>query len=87
MEIGELNAEELRFRSARRVVWACPAKCRQWRWQSVKSQAGNGLVMDKETIARLHTLSRMYVGEDLLAKTENLHRSQATEKKEVEKVM
>jgi hypothetical protein len=31
------------------------------------SQAGNGLVMDKEMISRLHTLSRMYVGEDLLA--------------------
>jgi hypothetical protein len=36
------------------------------------SQAGNGLVMDKETMARLQTLSGMYVGEDLLAGTENL---------------
>ena len=34
------------------------------------SQAGNGLVMDKETIKRLQTLSGMYIGEDLLAKTE-----------------
>src|SRR5271168_4210243 len=51
------------------------------------SQAGNGLVMDKETITRLQTLSEMYVGEDLLAENENLHCSQAIEKKEVEEVM
>jgi hypothetical protein len=51
------------------------------------SQAGNGLIMDKETMTRLQTLSGMYVGEDLLAEAENLHCSQATEKKEVEEVM
>jgi hypothetical protein len=51
------------------------------------SHAGNGLVMDKETITRLQTLSGMYVGEDLLAETENLHYSQVTEKKTVEEVM
>jgi hypothetical protein len=36
------------------------------------SHAGNGLVMDNETMTRLQTLSRMYVGEDLFAETENL---------------
>ena len=51
------------------------------------SQAGNGLVMDKETIARLQTLSRMYVGEDLLTQTDNLHYSQTTENKYVEEAM
>jgi hypothetical protein len=44
------------------------------------SQTGNGLVMDKETMTRLQTLYWMYVGEDLLADTKNLHSSQATEK-------
>jgi hypothetical protein len=34
------------------------------------SQAGNGLVMDKETMKRLQTLFGMYVGEDLLAESE-----------------
>jgi hypothetical protein len=43
--------------------------------------------MDKETLTHLQTLSGMYLGEDLLAETENLHCSQATEKKEVEEVM
>ena len=51
------------------------------------SQAGNGLVMDKETVTRLQTLSTMYAGEDCLADTENLHRLQATEKTKVEEVM
>jgi hypothetical protein len=51
------------------------------------SHAGNGLVMDKETITRLQTLSGMYVGEDLLAETKNLHYLQVTEKKAVEEVM
>jgi hypothetical protein len=51
------------------------------------SQTGNGLVLDKETVRRLQTLSGMYVGEDLHAKTENLHSPQATEKREVEEVM
>jgi hypothetical protein len=36
------------------------------------SQAGNGLVIDKETMTRLQTLSAMYVGEDQLIATENL---------------
>ncbi len=48
---------------------------------------GNGLVLDKETMRRLQTLSGMYVGEDLLAATENLHSPQATEKREVGEVM
>jgi hypothetical protein len=43
--------------------------------------------MDKETLTRLLTLSAMYVGEDQLAVTENLHCSQATENKGVEEVM
>jgi hypothetical protein len=43
------------------------------------SQAGNGLVMDKETLTRLLTLSAMYLGEDQLAVIENLHCSQVTE--------
>jgi hypothetical protein len=51
------------------------------------SQAGNGLVIDKETMTRLQTLFGMYVGEDLLAETESLHCSQATEKKQVEEVL
>jgi hypothetical protein len=51
------------------------------------SQTGNGLVLDKETMRRLQTLSGMYVGEDLHAETENLHRSQATGKKEIGEVM
>jgi hypothetical protein len=51
------------------------------------SQAGNGLVMDKETMTRLKTLSGMYVGEDLLAPSQDLHCSQATEKKDIEEVM
>jgi hypothetical protein len=51
------------------------------------TQAGNGLVWDKATIASLQQLAAVYVGEDLLAKTENLHCSQATEKKKVENVM
>jgi hypothetical protein len=51
------------------------------------SQAGNGLVMDKETMTRLKTLSGMYVGEDLLADSQNLHCSQAIEKEDVEEVL
>jgi hypothetical protein len=45
------------------------------------SQAGNGLVMDNEMITRLQTLYGMYVGEDMLAETESLQRSQTTENK------
>jgi hypothetical protein len=51
------------------------------------SQAGNGLVMDKETRMRLQMLSAMYVREDQLAVTENLHSLQATENKGVWEVM
>jgi hypothetical protein len=51
------------------------------------SQVGNGLVMDKETLTRLLTLSSMYLGEDWLALAKNLHRSQVTETTEVEEVM
>jgi hypothetical protein len=51
------------------------------------SQAGNGLVMDKETRTRLQMLSAMYVMEDQLAGSENLHRQQITENREVEEVM
>jgi hypothetical protein len=51
------------------------------------SQAGNGLVMDKGTVTRLQTLSAMYVGEDRLANTENLHCSQTTEMRGVGEVM
>ncbi len=45
------------------------------------SQTGNGLVLDRETMRRLQTLSEMYVREDLLAETENLHSPQAIEKR------
>jgi hypothetical protein len=51
------------------------------------SQAGNGLVWDKATIASLQQLAVMYVGEALIAETENLHCSQVTENKTVEDVM
>jgi hypothetical protein len=51
------------------------------------SQAGNGLVMDKETRTRLEILAAMYVMEDQLASSENLHRRQVTEKREVEEAM
>jgi hypothetical protein len=51
------------------------------------SQTGNGLVMDKETLTRILTLSAMYVGEGQLALTENLHCSQGTEKRELEEAM
>jgi hypothetical protein len=51
------------------------------------SQAGNGLLMDKEKMTRLKTLSGMYVGEDLLADSKNLHCWQAIEKNDVEEVL
>ena len=51
------------------------------------SQVGNGLVMDKETLTRLLTLSSMYLGEDWLALAKNLHRPQVTVTTEVEEVM
>jgi len=50
------------------------------------SQAGNGLLINKETLTRLLTLTAMYVGEDQLAGTENLHCPQVTEKIEVERL-
>jgi hypothetical protein len=43
------------------------------------SQAGNGLVMDNQTLMRLQMLSGMYVGEDQLVVIENLPCSQTTE--------
>jgi hypothetical protein len=51
------------------------------------SQAGNGLVMDKETMMRLQMLFAMYVGEDQLVVTEDLHCSQVAENKGVDEVM
>ena len=51
------------------------------------TQAGNGLIWDKATIAALQQLAALYVGEDLIAKTENHHCSQVTENKDVEDVM
>jgi hypothetical protein len=51
------------------------------------TQAGNGLILDKNTITDLQQLAVVYVQEDMLAETENLHRSQETEKKDVEEVM
>ena len=51
------------------------------------SQAGNGLVLDKATVAAIKQLAAMYVEEDMPADIENLHCSQAAEKKEVEEVM
>ncbi len=51
------------------------------------SQAGNGLVMNKETMMQLQMLSAMYVGEDQPAASDNLHCSQATETNWVEEVM
>jgi hypothetical protein len=51
------------------------------------SKAGNGLIWDKPTIAALQQLGAMYVGEDLIAGTENLHCSQVTENNKVEDVM
>ena len=43
--------------------------------------AGNGLTFDKVTIALIEQLAAVYVEEDLLAETENLHDSQMTENK------
>ena len=45
------------------------------------SQTGNGLTFDKATVARIQQLAAMYMMEDTPAETENLHGSQATEKK------
>jgi hypothetical protein len=51
------------------------------------SQAGNGLVLGKETLTRLLTLSAMYVGEDQLAAAEHLHYPQVNENTEFDEVM
>jgi hypothetical protein len=49
--------------------------------------AGNGLTFDKVTVALIQQLAAVYVEEDLLAETENLHGSQTTENKYVVEVM
>ena len=48
--------------------------------------AGNGLTFDKATVALIQQLAVVYVEEDLLAQTENLHDSQTTGNKKVEEV-
>ena len=49
--------------------------------------AGNGLTFDKPAVDRIEQLGTMYVEEDLLVGTENLHSSQPAENKVVEEVM
>ena len=54
------------------------------------SQTGNGLTFDKATVGRINELAAMYmvdVMEDVPAESENLHSSQASEKKQIEEVM
>ena len=51
------------------------------------SQAGNGVTFDKATVGQIQQLAAVYTVEDTSAETENLHGSQATEKKLVEEVM
>jgi len=51
------------------------------------SQAGNGLVLDKATVAGIKQLAAVYLEEDIPAEAENLPCAQAAEKKEVEEVM
>jgi hypothetical protein len=51
------------------------------------SQAGNGLILDKATIAVIYQLAAVYLGEDLVANHENLPSSQPKENKQVEEVM
>jgi hypothetical protein len=51
------------------------------------SQSGHGLTFDKATLARVQQLATMYLMEDAPADAENLHNSQVTETKDVEKVM
>jgi hypothetical protein len=48
---------------------------------------GNGLTFDKATVAGIQQLAAVYVVEDLLTETDNLHRLQGTETKQVEKVV
>jgi hypothetical protein len=50
------------------------------------TKTGNGLVLDKTTVTMIQRLAAVYVGEDLLEQTENLHCSQQTENKEVEEI-
>jgi hypothetical protein len=45
------------------------------------TKTGNGLVLDKATVAGIQRLAAVYVGEDIPAETENLHCSQTTENK------
>ncbi len=51
------------------------------------TSAGNGLAFDKPTLDRIEQLGTMYVEEDLLVETENLHRSQPAANKVVEEVV
>jgi len=53
------------------------------------SRTGNGLTFDKATFARINELAAIYMVdelEDVSAESENLHSSQASEKKHVEEV-
>ena len=51
------------------------------------SQAGNGLIFDKTTIAVIHQLASVYLEEDFLPNDENLPNQQSTENKQLEEVM
>lgn len=51
------------------------------------SQAGNGLILDKATIAVIHQLAAVYLEEDFLANNENLPNPQSTENKQLEEAM
>jgi len=37
------------------------------------TKTGNGLLLDKATVAEIQRLAAVYVGEDIPAETENLH--------------
>jgi len=45
------------------------------------TKTGNGLVLDKATVAEIQRVAAVYVGEDLLVEAENLHCAQVTENK------
>jgi hypothetical protein len=49
--------------------------------------SGNGLAFDKATVALIQQLAAVYVEEDLLAGTENLHSSQMKENKRLDEVV
>jgi len=51
------------------------------------TKTGNGLVLDKATVAGNERLAAVYVGEDMLTDTENLNWSQVAENKLIEEVM